>query len=349
MPNIFDLVTATDIAAYWETFAEQRAPYLGEQLFPADKKLGLDLEWLNGNSGIPIVLNLSGFDANVIPRAREGFSVNKAKMPFFKESLYIDEELRQQLNMVLETGKQAYIDVVMNRLFNDQIRLIEAARAQRERIRMSVLTSGAVSLASNGQAVSYDYGIPATHKDTTAHTWGESGSNVIEDIREWQDIIISDTGVKPTRMVCNNTVWSQMLRDPAIKNTMYVYSSGVSVISDSALRAFLADQLGLTVYVNDKIYKNELGVKTKFVPDKTIALFPEGQLGTSWFGTTPEESDLLGGSAANVAIVDTGVAVTTTKKTDPVNVETKVSQIFLPSLESADQIFIAETEEETTT
>lgn len=343
MPSIFDLVTAADIAAYWETLAEQRAPYLGEQLFPADKKLGLDLSWIKGNSGLPVVLNLSAFDANVIPRARAGFELMKTQMPFFKESLYIDEELRQQLNMVLETGKQAYIDVVMRRLFDDTNKLLEGARAQRERIRMSILMTGAVSLASNGQAVSYDYSIPNTHKDTVDTTWGASGANVVEDIRSWQDKIAEDTGVRPTRMICNSTVWSQMLRDEAIKNTIFVYSQGVSVISDAALRSFLADQLGVTVHINDKKYKNELGAAVKYVPDFTVSLVPEGQLGTSWFGTTPEESDLMSSSVANVSIVDTGVAITTIEKADPVNVETKVSQIFLPSFEQSDQVFIAET------
>ena len=48
------------------------------------------------------------------------------------------------------------------------------------------------------------------------------------------------------------------------------------------------------------------------------------------------------GSAANVAIVDTGVAVTTMKKLDPVNVETKVSMITLPSFEASNQILIAD-------
>ena len=105
----------------------------------------------------------------------------------------------------------------------------------------------------------------------------------------------------------------------------------------------MKDQLNLSVYVNNKRYKNELGVATKFVADDTFVLFPEGQLGTTWFGTTPEESDLLSGSVANVSITDTGVAVTTMKKADPVNVETKVSMICLPSFESADQIFIADT------
>lgn len=341
--TIFDLVTSRDVVAYWENMAQQRAPYVGEQLFPADKKLGLSLEWINGNSGIPIVLNLSAFDANVIPRAREGFSISKANMPFFKESLYIDEELRQQLNMVLETGNNAYIDVVMNRIFNDEVKLIEAARAQRERMRMSALTTGALTLASNGQKVSYDYGVPAGHKATVSHTWGASSATPIDDIRGWMDTIENDTGVRPTRAICNSTVWAQLLSDASIKNTIYVYSSGVSTISDNALTAFLRDQLGLSVYVNNKRYKNELGTSTKFVADATFVLFPEGQLGTTWFGTTPEESDLLSGSVANVSVTDTGVAVTTIKKADPVNVETKVSMICLPSFESADQIFIADT------
>ena len=47
-------------------------------------------------------------------------------------------------------------------------------------------------------------------------------------------------------------------------------------------------------------------------------------------------------SAANVSMVDTGVAVTTVKKTDPVNVDTKVTMIYLPSFETADQIMIAD-------
>ena len=44
----------------------------------------------------------------------------------------------------------------------------------------------------------------------------------------------------------------------------------------------------------------------------------------------------------NVSIVDTGVAVTTIKQADPVNVEIKVTQICLPDFPVADQIVIAD-------
>lgn len=45
---------------------------------------------------------------------------------------------------------------------------------------------------------------------------------------------------------------------------------------------------------------------------------------------------------AKVAVIDTGVAVTTTEQVDPVNVVTKVSQVTMPSFDAADEIVIAQ-------
>ena len=121
---------------------------------------------------------------------------------------------------------------------------------------------------------------------------------------------------------------------------MFVLTNGVGALNDARLRQYLMDELELEVVVNDKRYKDEKGNVKKYVPDDTFAMFPSGDLGSTWFGTTPEESDLMGTGAANVSITDTGVAVTTIQKADPVNVETKVTMICLPSFEAADQIYI---------
>lgn len=75
-----------------------------------------------------------------------------------------------------------------------------------------------------------------------------------------------------------------------------------------------------------------------------FTIFPEGKLGTFWFGTTPEQSDLMASNVANVSVVDVGVAVTTSQKVDPVNVETKVSMIGMPDFPTADNIYIMDTE-----
>lgn len=340
--NIFDLVTAPELTAYWETFEKDRPPYLGETLWTNQKKLGLDLKWIKGSNGLPVVLKPSAFDVGVVPRARIGFERLSAEMPFFKESTYIDEELRQQLNMVLETGNQAYIDSVMNRVFNDEMRLLEGARARREMMRMMALTTGAIAITANGQNYSYDYGVPENHKDTVATSWSNTSADILNDIREWQDIIEGDTGTRPTRAVCNSKTWGYIKHNEAISKAVYVLGGGSVMVSDSRVRDLLKEELGLDIVVYSKLYTGDAGTTTKYVPDDTFVLFPEGTLGSTWFGTTPEESDLLGGSAANVAITDTGVAVTTMKKTDPVNVETKISMVSLPSFEAADQIFIAD-------
>ena len=171
--TIFDLMQSAELVAYWEELLQDEAPYPCEELFPADKKRGLDLKWLKGAKGLPVVLKTSAFDAAAIPRGRIGFEKLSAEMPYFKESTYIDEELRQELNIVLETGNQAYIDSVMNRIFDDEMRLLRGARASRERMRMQALTTGIVAMASNGQAFTYDYGIPAANKVTVQTSWSD--------------------------------------------------------------------------------------------------------------------------------------------------------------------------------
>lgn len=339
--SIFDLIKASELTSYWEEHIQDMPPYLGEELFPADKKLGLKLDWIKGANGLPVVLKPSAFDAGAVPRARIGFDKLSTQMPFFKESTYVDEELRQELNMVLETGNQAYIDAVVRRVFADETHLLEGARARREEMRMMALTTGAIAITANGQAYNYDYGMPADHKSTVTTSWSTTTSDPIEDMRVAMDKIEDDTGIRPTRGVCTRKTWGYLRKNEKIIKSIFVLSNGqVSALSDARLSQYLMDELGLELIVYGKRYKNDAGTATQFVPDDTVVLFPAGNLGTTWFGTTPEESDLMGGKVANVAITDVGVAVTTIEKADPVNVETKVTMICLPSFEAADSVYI---------
>lgn len=342
--TIFDLMQAPELTAYWEVLTQDEAPYPCEELFPNDKKRGLSLRWIKGSKGLPVVLKTSAFDVHAIPRPRIGFEKLSAEMPYFKESTYIDEELRQELNMVLETGNQAYIDSVMNRIFDDEVQLLRGAAAARERMRMMALTTGVVAMAANGQAFSFDYGVPAAHKGNAATSWSSrTTADPIEDIRLAKEKIQDDTGATPTRAMCDGATWRNLRNNEAIKKAIFVLSNGVGALNDNQLRQYIEDQVGIRVMVNDKRYADESGTATPYMPANTFVLFPDGDLGKTWFGTTPAESDLMTGSIANVSITDTGVAVTTVKHADPVQVETIVSQICLPSFEQADQIFILDT------
>lgn len=340
--TIFDMLTSQNLTAYWEELVQDKDPYPAEDLFPNDKKRGLSLKWLKGSKGQPIVLKSSAFDAAAIPRPRIDFEKLTADMPYFKESKYIDEEMRQELNMVMETGIQGYIDSVMNKIFDDETELLEGAAAARERMRMMALSTGVVSMTSNGQSFSFDYGV--THKGTAAVNWATTASaDPMEDIRKAIEKIADDTGAVITRAMCDRATWRNLRNNDKIKKEIYVMTNGIGAISDTKLHQYLMDELGIDVRVNSKRYKAEDGTVTPYMPAETFVLFPDGALGKTWFGTTPAESDLMTSNVANVAITDTGVAVTTVQKADPVNVETIISMICLPDFPMADQVYILDT------
>ena len=338
--SIFDLVTSADIVAYWERKTQDRAPYLGEELFPDEKRRGITLKWIKGSSGLPVVLKPSAFDVTAVPRPRIGFDVLSADMPFFKESKYIDEELRQELNMVVESGNQALIDSIINIVFDDETELLEGAAAQRERMRMQALTTGTIAMEGNGQVYEYDYQMPEGHKVTVTTSWSNPSADIIGDIQKAIETIEDDTGATITRAVCSSKVIGYIRNNTALKKTLAVITNGEGYISDSRIMQYLIDELGIEVVKNNKRYVDEQGTTQRYVSEDIFVMFPDGDLGNTCFGTTPEESDLLTNGASNVTITDTGVAVTTMTKEDPVNVETKVTQICLPSFPTADQVYI---------
>lgn len=343
--NIFDSVTSNEVAAYWEVLRDTEAPYLGEELFPNKKQLGMKLEWINGKSGANLALRPSAFDADVIPRGRKGFDKLIQDMAFFKESKYIDEELRQQLNMVNQSANDTMRDIILNRIFDDAAELVSAAAVRREIMRMQLLTTGQISINGNDQAYSIDYGLPANHKPTVTTSWSDAdNSTPLTDIDNLLDQVASDTGERPRRAILNTATLNNLRKNNAIKSVLL--ASGLppeSRASRISVIDYIYDELGIELLVYDKVYADGTGTK-KFIPDNIFTVIPETYLGNTYFGTTPEESDLIGhSSVADVAVVDTGVAIATSRKFDPVNVETKVSMLTLPSFEMSNMVGILTT------
>lgn len=343
MAKIYDLVTSKALASYWTVASQYRTPYFGESKFPNKKKLGMKLEFVKGAKNAPVMLMPSALDAKVIPISRQGFEISTEKMPFFKNSMLVNEEDRQALNMLAESNNTA-VNTIVDRIYDDEMTLLENASLTREIMRMQALTTGAITIASNGQNLSYNYGVPTANKVIPATKWNVSASaDPIADINAWKLQISSTKGVELTEGLMNSVTLSYLQKSEAVKALVFAnIANAPASISSARLLQFLKEETGITFYIYDKGWDNN-GAFTKFVADGTVVLMPESDLGNTWFGTTPEESDLMGGvgTKASVTVVDTGVAVATYKEEDPVTVITKVSEIVLPSFEMADQIIIA--------
>jgi hypothetical protein len=261
----------------------------------------------------------------------------------------IGEKDRQEINKLLAASNSATLEPVLNRIFDDAGNLIAGAEVQAERMRMQLLSTGKIKItAENRMSYDYDYKLPSTHKATlgaagTTKWSATTTATPVQDIQGWQDKVEEDTGIRPTRAVCTRKTWNYLLANKSIKLDMNPAGGENIILTDSMLRQYLSTKLGLSVAVYNKKYQVTLGgASYLFFPDEVFTLIPEGSLGNTYFGTTPEESDLLsGGTDAEVQIVNTGVAVTTVKEPHPVNVQTIVSAIMLPSFETIDSIFIA--------
>ena len=207
---------------------------------------------------------------------------------------------------------------------------------------MEALTTGTVTLASNGQAYSYDYGLEADQKVTVAKSWSDPEADVLGDIIKYvEDMKAKGTVI--TRAICNSSVAKYFRTNTALKNAIYVFANGtVNVTTDRALD-YIYNETGVSFYVYDNAYVNENGEAVKYIPDNTLVLLPDGELGKTHTGVTPEESDLMNSLTAEVSLVDGYIAVTTHKEHDPVTVEMKVSMVALPSFERANEIVIVDT------
>lgn len=112
------------------------------------------------------------------------------------------------------------------------------------------------------------------------------------------------------------------------------------LMNDARVKELFKTELGVTIAVYTKQYLDEEGVAHKFYLDGFCTLLPEGALGNTWRGVTPEERTLLGNDKADVSVVSNGVAITVTVTTDPVNTKTTVSEIVLPSFERMAETYV---------
>lgn len=348
-------ISPNAIAENWKEAVSNRAPYLGKTLFPSRKKAGLDLAWIKGYKGVPVSLMPSAFDAKATFRDRIGVSRVETEMPFFREGFKIKEKDRQDM-LRAQDANDPYARQVISRVFDDAANLIEAAEVVGEREIMSLLfpASGnmTISFTSNGTDYSYNYDPNGAWKATNYFAlsgpalWTAAATaDPFVDIQTAKDAV-SAKGGESKYLVMNSTTFRLLRNITAIKNR-FLTTNGLSLgyLSDRDIANVIKDTVGLEgIIVYDKLYKSEgqfadTYTAKKFVPDGYVAVLPEGDLGNLWYGTTPEEADLMGRkSGATVSLVNTGVAITQIVDEHPVNVNTFASEIVLPSYERMDEV-----------
>lgn len=353
--NIREVYNSKAIAAVNTQAASNKIAYLGEGLFPAKKKMGLDLKWIKSHKGLAVSLAPSAFDAVSTLRTREGFKVSETEMAYFKESILLKEADRQEILRVQEATDPYAMDV-LGRVFDDAETLVDGAMVVPERMRMQLLTPPAtgakagrpqISFQADGATYAYDYDPTGTYasnnfNELLTNKWTDhANSDPLGDVQTAIETVEGNTGSKPAYMIVSALTMKHLKQNANVKAAILAQNPTANVLmNDARVKEIFANELGVQVIVYTKQYKDENGVAQKFFADGYATLIPEGALGSTWFGTTPDEADLLAKSGVDTSIVNTGVAVTVTTSTDPVQTKTTVSEIVLPSYERMDETYV---------
>ena len=343
------LLSPRIIAANYTEASSNKIPYLGETLFPAQKKTGLDLSWVKAANGIPVSLKPSAFDAKATFRELEGICITETEMPFFREGYKITEKDRQEL-LRIRDNNDPYLISVLNRIFNHAEKLIDAAAVVPERMRMALLFpengNMKITFKANGVDYTYNYDEDGEWKTnnyaalTSTALW--SAATTADPIKDFVDMAEKAANISGTEIkyaVMSPRTFQYMLATDALKSR-WLSTAGINAgyITPGEASSVISQTTGITPVTYGKKYKDESKATKSFVPDGYGAFIPEGNLGSTWYGTTPEEADLMSNSAAEVSIVNTGVAITTVTNPHPVNKEIYASEIVLPSFERMEEV-----------
>ena len=163
---------------------------------------------------------------------------------------------------------------------------------------------------------------------------------VLEDAMDAQETL---SGNRPAVVLMSKATFQMMKQSKKLRDNILSQNLTANVnYSTARVKAYVEEELQVTLVIYSKQYRKEDGTAAKFYPDNILMLLPDGELGSTYYGTTPEERTLMQDVGADVTLVNTGVAVAVTRTNDPVHTKTTVSEIVLPSFERMEECYAIE-------
>ena len=348
-----EVVNSSSIALAATEDANNKIPYLGLNWFPEKKKSGLDLKWIKTHKGLPVSLKPSNFDSLPTIRARGGLKAEKTQMAFFREQMIVTEEDAQEIDRIRDEN-DPYLRSALQSIYDDTNTLVQGAEVVPERMRMALLSTvnghPVIGIESDGVKYEYDYDpkgeYAAEHytKLLTTSMWSDTeNSRPLNDLNNARKAL-AKKGKIATYVLMNSNTFDYLLENKQIKNAILAQNQTANIeLIDENVMAIVKARTKLTIILYDKMYADESGAEHYFYPDDKVTLLPTEALGSTWFGTTPEERTASQVADVDVSMYGLGIAVATkTEYGPPAITSVTASEITLPSYEGMDSTFVIE-------
>ncbi len=344
-----EIFSSRAIATRWNENINNTMPDLGEAFFPVKRILTTTASWYEGSTGIANSLMPSALDAEMTYRQREGLKKIEVELPFFREAFRIGEKDAAAIEDA-SNSNDPNAAVAIDKVFNDSQNLIRGAQTAIERTRMSLLFPENGNLGANISAngVKYDYAYDPSGKwkesNYLALTGGDAWTaadtaDPIQTVIKAKQAIMDKTGADIKYAIMNTVTFNLMAKTAAVKNR-FLSTAGITVgyIVPAEAKSLIEKTTNTTIIIHDKQYKNESGVSKKYVPDNYVSFLPEGALGNTLVGRTPEERRIKD-NTLDVSIVSNGIVIASFETPHPVAYNILASVAAIPSFERKNDMF----------
>ncbi len=159
-----------------------------------------------------------------------------------------------------------------------------------EYLRWQALSVGTLTYDKYGVKISMDWGIPAGNKKTANPKWSAlTTSDPLQDILDWNEILIAATGGGAVVAYCSTKVWGYLLQNQKIANLIGYSQTGrnVGFPTKAQVMQFMLSGEGLPIVTYDAKFneESEAGVSTltRFLGDDKFIMLASAS-GLSQFG-----------------------------------------------------------------
>jgi hypothetical protein len=231
-------------------------------------------------------------------------------------------------------------------------RLSIAIRERQEAMAIEAITTGLISINEGKLKKDVDFKVPNEQKPVLsgAALWSDPGSNPLDDIDTFIEILREKGRARPTRALASRKVMNALRENPRIKSALNFVGNNTQYVSIEALRGWMRDNGLPDIQIYDRTSTVLLpgpdgeGVETKNYkpfPDNTIVFLPAGDLGNMLEGPTVEASLSSMNGLAEVGTPGVWYDVIVDPNNDPPRVVQKVVAVTFPTFPRSTQILIA--------
>lgn len=344
---IKDVLDSKAVALAVTNAASNDIPYLGLNWFPEKKKAGLDLKWIKTHKGLPVTLKPSNFDALPVLRSREGLDIEKTQMAFFREIMHVTEEDEQEILRV-QSADDPYLAAALQSIYDDANTLVRGAEVVPEIMRMQLLSGQNIVLSADNVNYTYNYdpngAWAATNKVVLSGTsvWTDAtNAKPLTDLTNAKKAL-AKKGKVARYVIMNSNTFALLAAADQVKSAILAQNPTANIfLTDDIVKNAVSGVLGVTIVIYDKMYKDYNGADQYFYPDNYVSMVPAENLGSTWFGTTPEERTAIQVADVDVSMYGAGIAVAVkTEYGPPAKTSVTASEIVLPSFEGMDSVFV---------